>query len=215
VRISTTAANVHPDYPTYYPRQHWAIEALLSSPEFEKLQWTSLQPNIFTTMALAPALEFIEQYRKGSTQSTLLLLADEDAPVAVIHPDDIGRFAAVLLSLEDHSVHHKAKYVLNGPEDINGKQIVKLVEQYIGTSVEKVKFRDVSFIDSWADSAKENKPLILSIKLAPVTGWDGKCSTATSSKEFLELAPPQITPAGWLESSLESGSGAYPMYLKK
>lgn len=34
VRISTTAANVRPDCPAYYPRTHWVIEALLSSPAF-------------------------------------------------------------------------------------------------------------------------------------------------------------------------------------
>lgn len=204
VRISTTAANVHPDFPAYYPRQHWAIEAMLSSPEFEKLQWTSLQPNIFTTMALAPAVEFIKQYRRDGKQSTLRLIADRDAPVGCVHPDEVGRFAAALLSQEDYSVHNKAKYVLNGPEDITGKQIVKLVEQSIGTPVEDVKFRDMTFIDTWAASVKENKSLILSIKHAAVTAWNGECSTATTSKEVKELAAPQITPAGWLKTALES-----------
>ncbi|ESZ90924.1 NmrA-like family protein [Sclerotinia borealis F-4128] len=204
VRISTTAANVHPDYPAYYPRQHWAIEALLSSPEFEKLQWTSLQPNVFTTMVLGPAIEFIKQYRKDGKQGTLALMADEDARLGCVHPDDVGRFAAVLLSQEDHSVHNKAKYVLNGPEDITGKQIVKLVEQHIGTPIKNVIFRDVSFIDTWADSVEENKSLILSIKTAPVTAWEGKCSIATTSKEVNELAAPQIAPAEWLKSALLS-----------
>lgn len=203
VRISTTAANVHPDYPAYYPRQHWAIEALLSSPEFERLQWTSLQPNTFTTMALGPALEHIKQYRKDGKQDTLVLMPDEDARVGYVHPDDVGRFAAVLLSQEDYSSHNKAKYVLNGPEDITGKQIVKLVEQYMGTQVENVKFRDMSFIDSAAASVKENKSLILSIKYAPVTAWEGKCSVATTSKEVMDLAAPLITPAGWLKNALE------------
>jgi len=204
VRISTTAANVRPDFPAYYPRQHWAIEALLGSPEFEKLQWTSLQPNVFTTMALGPAVEFIKQYRKDGKQSTLLLMPDEDALLGCVHPDDVGRFAAVLLSQEDHSVHNKAKYVLNGPEDITGKQIVRLVEQNIGTQVDNVKFRDMSFIDSWAASVEENKSLILSIKYAPVTSWAGKCSTATTSKVVKELAAPEITPAGWLKTALET-----------
>ena len=48
VRISTTGVNVRPDCPAYYPRQHWAVEVLLDSPEFKNLQWTSLQPNIFS-----------------------------------------------------------------------------------------------------------------------------------------------------------------------
>lgn len=177
---------------------------MLGSPEFEKLQWTSLQPNVFTPVVLGPAFEFIKQYRKDGKQSTLLLMPNEDAPLGCVHPDDVGRFAAVLLTQEDHSVHNKAKYVLNGPEDITGKQIVKLVEQHIGIKVDNVKFRDMSFIDAWASSVKENKSLILSIKHAPVTGWEGKCSTATTSKEVKELAAAKITPAGWLQTALEA-----------
>ncbi|KAH7374068.1 nmrA-like family protein-like protein [Cadophora sp. MPI-SDFR-AT-0126] len=203
VRISTTAANVHPNFPAYYARQHWAVEALLSSPEFQKLQWTSLQPNVFTSMALGPALEYIKQYRKDGKMSTLLLTSDANAPLGCIHSEEVGRFAAVLLAQEDHSVHNKKKYELNGPEDISGNQIVKLVEQYIGTKVKDVKFRDMTFVDQWAGSVKENKSLILSIKYAALTGWEGKCSTATTSKEFLELAPPQISPAKWLKYALE------------
>lgn len=203
MRVSTTATNVRPDFLAYYSRQHWAVEALLGSPEFEKLQWTSLQPNVFTPMALGPALEFIKQYRKDGKQSTLRMMPNEDAPLACIHPDDVGHFAAVLLSQNDYSVHNKAKYVLNGPEDISGKQIVELVEQYIGAKVDNVEYRDMSFIDHWAASVKENKSHVLSIKHAPTTYWNGECSTATTSKEFTELAPPQITPAGWLKSALE------------
>ncbi|KAK6596458.1 hypothetical protein QC760_006113 [Botrytis cinerea] len=203
VRISTTAANVHPNSPVYYPRQHWAIETLLSSHEFEKLQWTSLQPNVFTGFVLGPALEFIKQYRKDGKQNKLLLMPDADAPLACIDPDEVGRFAAVLLAQEDYSIHNKKKYELNGPVNINGKQIIKLVEQNIGMEVKDFKFRDMTFIDAWADSVKDHKSHILSIKGAPQTGWEGKCSTATTSKEFLELSPPKITPEMWLKSALE------------
>ncbi|GKU12648.1 unnamed protein product [Fusarium langsethiae] len=52
VRISTTALNVRPDCPAYYPRTHWAIESLLGSDEFSNLKWTSLQPNMFIKFAL-------------------------------------------------------------------------------------------------------------------------------------------------------------------
>lgn len=204
MRISTTAANVRPDCPAYYPRQHWAIEALLNSPEFKTLQWTSLQANTFIPFALGPVLEFIKQYRKDGKQETLALMADDDAPVGYVHPDDVGRFAAVLLCQEDFSVHNKAKYILNGPVDITGKEIIKLVEQIIGTQVKNVKFRDTSLADFLAASSKENKGLILSCKSMPVTAWEGKCSVATTSKEVKELAAPKITPSGWLKSALEA-----------
>jgi uncharacterized protein YbjT (DUF2867 family) len=101
VRISTTAANVRPDCPAAYSRAHWAIEALLSTPEFEALQWTSLQPNGFPSVYLTPAAALIKQYRETGKQGPLRLMAAADAPVGLVHPDDVGAFAARLLFLED------------------------------------------------------------------------------------------------------------------
>lgn len=72
--------------------------------------------------------------------------------------------------------------------------------------VEKVKFRDVSPLNSWAAAVKEQRNHILSIKHAPVTVWEGKCSMATTSKEVDEIAAPQITPAGWGKTALEGSS---------
>lgn len=207
VRISTTAANVRPDCPAYYPRQHWAIEALLDSPEFNNLQWTSLQPNIFSPLIMSPAAEFIKQYRKTGEQSTLHLLLSEDAPVGIIDPDEIGVIAAHLLSQDDTLVHNKAKYVLNGPEDITGRKIVDMVEQYIGTPVKDVSYKDVSFIEQLYEykyaATKQSKNVIYSIMQAPKTAWEGNASTATTSKEILELAAPKRTPAEVLKTLLE------------
>lgn len=209
VRISTTAANVHPDSPAYYARTHWAVEALLSSPEFTNLQWTSLQPNIFSAFYLSSAVEFIKQYRKTGTQGDLKLIASKDAPIGVIDPSEVGVFAAHLLSQEDPSVHNKAKYVLNGPEDVTGQQIVDLVEHYIGTQVEvgKVSYQDTSFVDQiWEyqyGATNESKNVIYSVKHAPVTGWEGKCSISTTSREVLEIAAPKITLTEVLEGLLE------------
>lgn len=207
VRISTTAANVRPDCPAYYARQHWAIEALLGSPEFNDLQWTSLQPNIFSPLILSPAAELIKKYRKTGEQDSLRLMLSEDAPVGIIDPDEVGVIAAYLLSQDDTSVHNKAKYILNGPEDITGKQIVDMVEKNIGVPVKDVIYKDVSFIDTLYEyqyaATKESKNVIYSIKRAPETAWDGKCSASTTSKEVLDLAAPKRTPADVLESLLE------------
>lgn len=202
VRISTTAANVRPDCPAYYPRQHWAVEAMLDSPEFEDLHWTSLQPNVFSTFYLGSAAALIKQYRKSGKQETLRLIASEDAPVGIVDCDEVGIFAAHLLALEDATVHNKARYVLNGPEDITGAQIVKMVEAYIGEAVKNVIFKDMSFVDSMAAGSPQ-KSILLSIKHAAETGWEGKCSTATTSKEFLEIAAPMKTPSDVLKSMLE------------
>ena len=207
VASHTTAANVRPDCPAYYPRQHWAIEALLGSPEFSNLQWTSLQPNIFSQVIMSPAAEFIKKYRETKEQDTLRLMVSENAPVGIIDPEEIGVIAAHLLAQNDTSVHNKAKYVLNGPEDITGKQIVDMIERYIGAAVENVIYKDTSFIDMLYEAkyaaTKESKNVIYSIIHAPETAWEGKCSTSTTSKEILDLAAPKRTPADVLKTLLE------------
>jgi uncharacterized protein YbjT (DUF2867 family) len=205
VRISTTAANVRPDCPAYYPRQHWAIEALLGSPEFAPLQWTSLQPNIFTAFYLASAAEFVKAYRKtGRQPGPLLLIASQDAPVGIIDADEVGVVAAHLLCERDPSRHNRAKYVLNGPEDVTGEQIVGMVEQRIGERVESVSYKDVSFVDDMAAASKDlnSKIVILSAKHAAETAWEGKCTASTTSKEVLELAAPTRTVADGFKALL-------------
>lgn len=207
VRISTTAANVRPDFDAYYPRQHWAIEALLGSPEFAALKWTSLQPNVFLNFYLAPIAEYIKQYRRtGAAQGTLRLMASKNAPVAPIQPDEVGIFAARLLALHDPSAHNGAKYVLNGPEDITGEQLVGLVEQHIGTKVEDLSFQDLSFLDALLDSGfggpGQSKTVVGSIRYAIGTMWAGECSASTTSKEVLEIAAPKQTPTEVLKSLL-------------
>jgi uncharacterized protein YbjT (DUF2867 family) len=203
VRVSTTAANVRPDYPAYYPRTHWAIEQMLSQPEFEALKWTSLQPNVFSTFILGPAAEFIKEHRKTGKQGTLGLMLSADSPVGIIQPTEIGVVAAHLLAQEDVSKHNKAKLVLNGPEDITGEQVVKMVESYMGEPVKDVKFKDVSGIEQWADSqTAQSKNIIRSITYAPVTAWEGKCKASTTSKEVLEIAAPNVTPAQVMKTLL-------------
>ena len=94
-------------------------------------------------------------------------------------------------------MHNKAKYVLNGPEDITGKQIVDMIEQYIGEPVKDVSYKDVSFIDMLYEhqyAGRESKNIIYTIKRAAETGWEGKCSTSTTSEEILELAAPKRSP---------------------
>lgn len=203
VRISTTAANVRPDCDAYYPRSHWAIEALLSSPEFQALQWTSLQPNIFSALYLSTASELIKQYRKTGKQDTLRLMASQDSPVGIVDSHEVGVFAAQLLGQENVAPHNNARYVLNGPEDITGEQIVKIVEGHIGTKVQSVSYKDLSFVDYMINSAPPGeRHILLSLKSAAVTAWEGKCKASTTSKEVLELAPPTKTPAEALDTLL-------------
>lgn len=203
VRISTTTANVRPDCDAYYPRAHWAIETMLESPAFEKLHWTSLQPNVFSTLILGPAAEMIKKVRGGEAQGTLRLFASPDAPVGIIDPHDVSRVAAKLLLEIDVSSHSKAKYSLNGPEDINGEQVLEIVEKQIGAKVEDVRFQDMTFLDEMVAATSESKNVIASIKRAAETAWTGQCKAETTSKEVLELAAPNNTPADVLAMLLQ------------
>ncbi|GLA55896.1 hypothetical protein CBS147343_6270 [Aspergillus niger] len=208
VRISTTAPNVRPDYAAYYPRSHWAIEAMLGSAEFSALKWTSLQPNVFLNFYMALVAEYIKQYKRTGELGPLKLMASKDAPVAPIHPDEVGVFAAHLLALDNPSPHSGAKYVLNGPEDITGEQLVGLVEKHIDTKVKDVKYQDLSFLDAMLGSqyegSGESMTVIKSIKYAPLTMWEGKCNASTTSKEVLDIAPPRRTPTEVLEDLLKA-----------
>jgi uncharacterized protein YbjT (DUF2867 family) len=54
-----------------------------------------------------------------------LLMGKEDK-LAVIDPDDVGKIAATLLANDDPSEHDRKKYVLRGPADTTGQDIVDL-----------------------------------------------------------------------------------------
>jgi hypothetical protein len=131
-------------------------------------------------------------------------MASEDGSVGIIEASEVGIFAARLLLTKDITKHNNAKYVLNGPEDINGKQIVELVEKAIGEPVKDVVYKDLRFLEGMADASRENRNVIMSIRFAPVTGWDGECTASTTSKEILEIAPPRIRPHEVFESLLKA-----------
>jgi hypothetical protein len=92
---------------------------------------------------------------------------------------------------------------LNGPEDVTGEQIVKMVEQYIGEPVKDVKFRDVSFVEQMAENTSESKTVIRSVRFGPVTTWEGKARAETRSKEILELYAPKRTAAEVLKDLVD------------
>ncbi|KAF9881004.1 hypothetical protein CkaCkLH20_01154 [Colletotrichum karsti] len=205
VRISTTACNVRPDCKAYYPRNHWAIEALLGSKEFEGLKWTSLQPNVFYPYVMGEAVALVKKVRDGGEQGTLRMMLAESVPVGVVDAGDVGSFAGRLLLEEDVSRHDGAKYVLNGPEDLTGAKLVEMVEKYIGAPVKDVVFRDMSWVDHViADTTTEAKNVIGSLRHAADATWEGKASASTTSEVVLEMNPPKITAAQAFKALVES-----------
>jgi uncharacterized protein YbjT (DUF2867 family) len=202
VRISTTANAVRPDSIAYYQRAHWAIESVLSSPAFERLGWSSLQPHIFLPMILAPAAEFIKEFRLTSKQGKLCLFTNESMPAGLIDPDDVGRAAAHLIASDNFSPYDHKRLVLNGPEEITGADVVKLVEKHIGTKVEEIVWQDTSLVEMMAEQDPENGNLIRSMADAVTEYWGSGIKDAPTSKEILELCPPKRTAAQVLDELL-------------
>jgi nucleoside-diphosphate-sugar epimerase len=80
-------------------------------------------------MVLAPAAEFVKEYRKTGKQGKLSLFINEDMSAALIDSDDVGRAAAHLIAFDDFSPYNQKRLVLNGPENITGAQVVQLVTE--------------------------------------------------------------------------------------
>jgi uncharacterized protein YbjT (DUF2867 family) len=151
---------------------------------------------------MAPALEFIREYRKTGKQGPLSMIMDTNSPNAVIDAYDVGVFAAHLLASEQTEKHNKAKYVLTGSENVTGEQIVKLVERYLGEPVKDVRYKDFSFLDAWADSMPEQKTLLKAIGRAGSAIWGGS-ALETRSKEVSEIYTPSRTVEQVLKEMVE------------
>lgn len=150
VRVSTCVAFIGPTSPVFYGRSHWAIETMLSQPEYAGLQWTSFRPNLFAENYLASAASWIKEYRKTGRKEALTIIPAADIGVAVIDPKDVGRVGARLLALDDPTAHNRAHYILNGPEDVDGNRIVELAERLSGVSVPNVEFMATGWIKELA-----------------------------------------------------------------
>ncbi|TIB92856.1 NAD(P)-binding protein [Wallemia mellicola] len=194
VRVSTFVHFINPASPVYYGRIHWALETMLSQPEFDSLNWTSLQPNYFGGFISVDAINWIKKHRETGDAGVLNVVFDKDAPVAAIDAEEVGIVAAHLLAADDYKKYNKGKYILNGPEDTNGQKLVEAVERLAGTRVKEVQYNYKDFIDRLpAFGIPENilASMFAGIKLM----WSGKGSTSesTTSKEIAELYLPKNT----------------------
>lgn len=203
VRISTTKANVGPATPVYYGRQHWAIETMLEQPEFNAMQWTSLQPNVFTGVLKDPAVAWVKEYKETGKKTVFNTMLDGDNGVAVVDPNEVGIVAGKLLVQKDVSRHASQKYVVVGPSDISGKELVAIVEKYAKTTVDDVSYRDVSFVDGLKDYGYAEN-ILPSLKTAPRSSWDGRCSLAAAptSEGVKELYTPKNGALQEIEAAL-------------
>jgi uncharacterized protein YbjT (DUF2867 family) len=199
VRISTFTHSVVVDSPVYYGRSHFAVEAILEALGKDgTFGWTSLQPNGFTpTFVTDFAVPWINEFRSTGEKTPFSLVLDEEAPIALIDPIDIGNVAAQLLALDiDASKqHHGQRYIMNGPENVNGRDIVDEVERITGTILDEVEFRDLSFLDYVVEQGLIEKRLAPSLGAGVRRLWSGIASKESppTSKAVIDLAAPQTT----------------------
>ena len=192
VRISTTRDNIGPATKVYYARTHWAVETMLETDDFKAMSWTSLQPNVFVSVFSPIAENWVKEYRKTGEKTPFKVMADKDAGVSIIDPHEVGYIAGHLLAQEDTKPHNGKKYVLTGPSDITGKEMVELVEQHAKTTVDDVTYRDTSFAEGMIQ-AGHPPSVAKSLAHAPVISWEGKCSNSyvSTSPEVLDLYTPK------------------------
>jgi hypothetical protein len=152
-------------------------------------------------------LEFIKEHKKTGKQGSLSLILDRDSPNAMIDAYDVGIFAAHLLATEETGKHNKAKFVLTGPEDVTGEEVVKLVEGHLGEPVQDVKYKDFAVVDAWAESMPEQRTLIKAIGRAGGAIWGGS-SLKTRSKEVPAIYTPSRTAEQVWKEMVEGIEGA-------
>jgi len=188
VRISTTTINIGPATPVFYARNHWAVETMLEQPVFAKLQWTSLQPNIFISQITPAAVDWVSTYKRSGSKTAYKLMLDGDSNAAPIDPVEVGIIAGKLLALEDVKPHASQKYTLNGPQNATGKAITKMIETYAEATVDDVTYRDTSFVD-YLRSAGYPESVLASLALAPMRAYDGSTSVEAmpTSRAILDL----------------------------
>ena len=206
VKISTNTKYVTPTNAVFYGRSHWAIETLLSQPQFQDLHWTSLQPNFYSNMYLASAAEWVNKYKKTGIQEPLKLILGADQAAALVDPEDVGLVGANLLALDDHSLYNGRSFTVSGPEDVTGNDIVRLVEKLAGTRVNDKTFEDKEWIEGLAKSGAYPQKLLSSILAGHDFLWRGDCTLAKTptSKEIIQLARPTRTMKDVITSMLDS-----------
>jgi uncharacterized protein YbjT (DUF2867 family) len=192
IKLSTNMHFIGPDSPIYYGRSHWAIENLLEQTEFKSLNWTVLRANYFTGTLILPSLEW---FKKNQTNHPLPILLDRNASVAFISPDDIGEAAAKLLALDDPSLHFGKKYNLSGPEDVNGQDLLALIEEITHQKIQAdynnvALFKDILKQGGYPENVWDSIDYTMNENL-----WKGvsRLENTPTSPEILSLAPPHST----------------------
>lgn len=195
VRISTWAPYIGPASPIFYGRTHWALETMLEDPAYNSLQWTSLRPTVFSRQMVEPAAEAVKTYRQnGSYDGSLRLILAADLPGAWIEPDDVGKIAGKLLALADPSAHASQKYIINGPEDVTGKELVAEIERLTGSKVDDVAFNDRAFIDGFRAAGMPEKIISSLHKAVDMLQAGAALSNVEpTAQAIMDLMPPTTT----------------------
>jgi len=205
VKLSTNIHYVTPDNPVYYGRVHWAIENLLEQNEFSQLNWTVLRANYFVSSIVLPCIEWL---KRNKTTDPMPFVLDENAPIAIINPQDVGEAAAKLLSLNDPSAHYRKKYNLSGPEDVTGKDIVSILEEVTHQKIQ-VDYKNLNLFMFMCKKAGYPESVWESLGYGRRDNlWTGlsRLSNTPTSPEMLAFAPPHSTVKEFIEQAFNQSN---------
>jgi uncharacterized protein YbjT (DUF2867 family) len=88
----------------------------------------------------------VRRFEESGKQELLGVILGEEDSVAILDAGDVGAIAGTSLALRDVEEHNGKRYVVRGPENVSGKDVLEWVEEAAGTKIEEVMWRDTSMI---------------------------------------------------------------------
>jgi hypothetical protein len=134
----------------------------------------------------------VRRFEESGKQEPLGIILGEEDSVAILDAGDVGAIAGTLLAHRDVEEHDGKKYVIRGPENVSGKDVLEWVEEAAGTRVEEVVWRDTSMIKGLGEKGYPEN-VIESIMCTCEPAWAGLCRTdvVPTSEEVVRLKAPR------------------------
>lgn len=118
--------------------------------------------------------------QNGGKQEMLVTVPAADTAVSMADLEDFGTVGAPLLSLEDTTTVNNVRYVLSGPEEVTGRELVNLVQQHAGVKVGKAGSEDTSFLNGLTKNGLYTEKAMSSFLAGCEPLSQGKCSLAST-----------------------------------
>lgn len=162
-------------------RSHQAIEFFLERGE---VPWTSIRPNTFFFNL------GVDYANITKTKEFKFLMGNK--AVSAIDTQDVGEFAAALLSLDDPSPHNGKIYDIGGSEDVSIASVIDTYKKVLGIDVKGSPFTHeelVALYKALLPDIDHKKTADSIVELVQTTNFDTK--HVKTSPELLALYTPK------------------------